>query len=169
MDTPAAIQKYRERKDWVIKEGGKCYRLTVGLNLFYALESLTRGDDNDEPWDSIWIDAICINQDDEVEKGAQISLMGSIYTLCKRTIVWLGEEEDYECSIGGFLGIHEVLHQPYQDYILGASDLEMEKLRSGWTAENFYTRLKIEPFRNRLDWRSYHLFYEQCRWFTRVW
>lgn len=39
---------------------------------------------------SLWIDAICINQSDEEEKGKQISIMGDIYQQAEKVIVWLG-------------------------------------------------------------------------------
>jgi hypothetical protein len=39
----------------------------------------------------IWIDAICINQADDYEKGQQIQLMARIYASANRVIVWLGE------------------------------------------------------------------------------
>lgn len=38
----------------------------------------------------LWIDAISINQDDIVEKNAQVAMMGQIYQLATRTIIWLG-------------------------------------------------------------------------------
>jgi len=37
----------------------------------------------------IWIDALCINQDDLEERAAQVSMMGSIYTRAQRVHVWL--------------------------------------------------------------------------------
>lgn len=46
---------------------------------------------------TIWIDAICINQKDEVEKTQQLQFMHRIYTLAHTTYVWLGtgtEETD---------------------------------------------------------------------------
>jgi len=38
----------------------------------------------------LWIDQICINQDNEAEKTAQVKLMGEIYTRAKQVIAWLG-------------------------------------------------------------------------------
>ncbi|KAG0649375.1 Heterokaryon incompatibility protein [Hyphodiscus hymeniophilus] len=38
----------------------------------------------------VWIDAICINQEDLVEKAAQVGLMGEIYSNAESTRVWLG-------------------------------------------------------------------------------
>ena len=37
-----------------------------------------------------WIDQICINQSDPVEKAAQVALMGDFYAFSLRVIVWLG-------------------------------------------------------------------------------
>lgn len=42
-----------------------------------------------ETW--FWIDYLCINQNDQAERAAQVSLMGRLYRLAFRTIVWLGE------------------------------------------------------------------------------
>lgn len=39
---------------------------------------------------SVWIDAICINQKDEKEKGRQVSMMGDVYEKASEVIVWLG-------------------------------------------------------------------------------
>lgn len=39
----------------------------------------------------IWIDAVCINQNDDREKEQQIQFMAKIYALANRVIVWLGE------------------------------------------------------------------------------
>jgi Heterokaryon incompatibility protein (HET) len=40
---------------------------------------------------AIWIDAICIDQEDENEKEHQIRFMAAIYAKASRVIVWLGE------------------------------------------------------------------------------
>jgi hypothetical protein len=39
----------------------------------------------------LWIDQLCIDQDNEDEKAPQIQLMGQIYRKAQRVIVWLGE------------------------------------------------------------------------------
>lgn len=43
---------------------------------------------------TIWIDAICINQDNESEKEEQIPLMAKIYAKAHRSVVWLGEADN---------------------------------------------------------------------------
>lgn len=43
---------------------------------------------NTETW--FWIDYLCINQADDRERGEQVALMGRLYELAHRTVVWLG-------------------------------------------------------------------------------
>ena len=38
----------------------------------------------------IWVDAICINQEDITEKGYQVQSMAKIYAKASRVLVWLG-------------------------------------------------------------------------------
>ena len=42
----------------------------------------------------IWIDALCIDQDNDEEKMQQIHFMARIYGQANRVIVWLGNAED---------------------------------------------------------------------------
>jgi hypothetical protein len=42
----------------------------------------------------LWIDAICINQRDILEKQEQISMMGDIYSIATKVVAYLGEEAD---------------------------------------------------------------------------
>ncbi|RYP48229.1 hypothetical protein DL768_005836 [Monosporascus sp. mg162] len=39
----------------------------------------------------IWVDAICINQEDKEERGQQVRSMAEIYCKANRVLVWLGE------------------------------------------------------------------------------
>ncbi|KAH9220623.1 heterokaryon incompatibility protein-domain-containing protein [Leptodontidium sp. 2 PMI_412] len=42
----------------------------------------------------IWVDAICINQEDKLEKGRQVQYTAEIYSRASRVIVWLGSVEN---------------------------------------------------------------------------
>jgi hypothetical protein len=60
----------------------------VTVNLYAALFRL-----RDHSFERImWIDAICINQENSKEQGQQVQLMAKIYSSAHRVIVWLGEE-----------------------------------------------------------------------------
>jgi hypothetical protein len=43
----------------------------------------------------LWIDAICIAQDDAIEKTHQVGSMGLIYSSASEVLVWLGEADVY--------------------------------------------------------------------------
>ncbi|KAF7942587.1 uncharacterized protein EAE97_006041 [Botrytis byssoidea] len=64
--------------------------LSVTANLYTALLHL-----RDRAFERIiWVDSICINQEDHTEKGHQIQLMGKIYGQANRVVVYLGDEAD---------------------------------------------------------------------------
>lgn len=69
------------------------HAVAVRENLFLALQALRK---RRARWSqtTAWIDAICINQKDVVEKGEQIPLMGKIYARAACVNVWLGEAGD---------------------------------------------------------------------------
>lgn len=59
-------------------------------NLAAALSLLRQYPLGDEKEIPVWVDALCINQDDVPERNAQIKLMRSIYISAFRVKVWLG-------------------------------------------------------------------------------
>lgn len=72
------------KKPCVVVNG---HELTVTPNLYTALLHLR------DPFmeRTLWIDALCINQQDDVEKGHQVQSMAKIYAKASRVVVWLGE------------------------------------------------------------------------------
>jgi hypothetical protein len=42
---------------------------------------------------TLWIDAICINQEDNVEKSTQLPLMRGIYPNASSVVVWIGQAD----------------------------------------------------------------------------
>lgn len=42
---------------------------------------------------TLWVDALCINQEDNDERAHQVGLMGQIYSKSKTTLLWLGDVE----------------------------------------------------------------------------
>ncbi|KAM6524462.1 hypothetical protein FSOLCH5_005064 [Fusarium solani] len=41
----------------------------------------------------LWVDSLCINQDDLAERENQVQLMSDIYSKASRVLIWLGEED----------------------------------------------------------------------------
>lgn len=52
---------------------------------------------------TLWIDALCINQANTIERGAQVSMMGQIYRQAETVICWLGEASAHKTSALEFL------------------------------------------------------------------
>ncbi|KAK4100417.1 HET-domain-containing protein, partial [Parathielavia hyrcaniae] len=61
-------------------------RVKVGKNIWHALDHLRSATQSRV----LWIDALCINQDDTDEKNEQIPLMLFIYSRARGVLVWLG-------------------------------------------------------------------------------
>ncbi|ETS87891.1 hypothetical protein PFICI_01719 [Pestalotiopsis fici W106-1] len=66
----------------------------------------------------LWVDAICINQDDIDERGSQVALMSQIYRQARTNLVYLGEED--EMTRRGLKCIRELL-QEISDKTIGFS------------------------------------------------
>jgi hypothetical protein len=47
----------------------------------------------------MWIDAVCINQDDLAERASQVRFMARIYSHASCVVVWLGEEGDNSAEL----------------------------------------------------------------------
>ncbi len=68
--------------------------LSVTQNLAEALRCLRY---KDRPR-VLWIDAICVNQQDVAERGHQVKRMAALYSLANQVIVWLGPERQNSTS-----------------------------------------------------------------------
>jgi len=56
----------------------------------------------------LWIEAICINQADDIEKSHQVSLMGEIYRNADNVVIFLGEERDDSAMVMRYLDLDDV-------------------------------------------------------------
>ena len=97
----------------------------------------------------VWIDQICINQDDIVEKARQVQLMGSIYKRAFSTIIWLGETSAQ-------IGI-ELLQRVHEEWKFSTHEVSVEQLKA----------FRLPNSRSEA-WQ--HLCDLFCRpWFRRLW
>lgn len=65
--------------------------ITVRRNLWAALCSLQKDISHDRV---LWIDALCIHQEDMKERNHQVGFMGEIYKQAEVVLAWLGEPSD---------------------------------------------------------------------------
>ena len=74
-----------------------------------------------------WIDAICIDQDSNLEKTHQVAQMGKVYKNANRIIMWLGiGYEDCELSIKS----HCIFSKSLRHYI--PFDIHNEYWKRAW-------------------------------------
>jgi hypothetical protein len=78
-------------KETILCDGKK---LEIGKSLFTALRTLRYTDRKR----TLWIDAVCINQEDKEEKSYQVPLMCEIYRRADRVVGWVGEEENKDSA-----------------------------------------------------------------------
>ncbi|KAI0386940.1 HET-domain-containing protein [Hypomontagnella monticulosa] len=94
----------------------------------------------------LWVDAVCINQDDNIERKHQVGLMDKIYGEAERVIVWLGQWQS-----GQLPALQAVQH-------FGANpDLHWDPTKRTPTEENIEA-----PTLQLLMWL-------RNAWYTRIW
>jgi len=69
-------------------------RFAVTDNLYHALHQLRSCRRMHEGF-KLWVDAICINQDDVQERSEQVARMRDIYTFAWQVVIWLGPEANH--------------------------------------------------------------------------
>jgi hypothetical protein len=82
-------------------------RVGVRKNLFEALRRIRIKSNNASNIITLWVDAVCINQEDVEERNAQVSMMRTIYSCATSVVVWLGPT--YENSDEAFEYIDHAL------------------------------------------------------------
>lgn len=100
---------------------------------------------------NLWVDAICINQDDAEERGQQVTRMGIIYHLSCVLIIWLGE-----CT-GEEQIVLQHLFSQWNKWEMSSSNQELlvleDLLRRPW----FQRRWVIQEYLNASDSVRYTL------------
>ena len=129
--------------------------MLIGTNLYTVLWRLRAMSTRD--W--LWADAICIHQDNDDEKSAQVKMMTEIYAYAQQTIIWLGEQEKNDASalelcykLSEAFDIDLSSNQP----LLPASSLPLD-----------WSKLGL-PKMGTSPWSALHDFFAKA-WFHRAW
>jgi hypothetical protein len=155
----ATVDTLQEQRSMSIQlDGGS---MAVTPNLLDALLQL-----RDHKFAALlWVDAICINQADLVERSLQVGIMGEIYGNAELVVVWLGKDTrndavqmkeivtrlaELRSEIGGEMLGSRASHRPF--------DFEDPAILSSY---------KLHDVSNDV-WASFITFLER-RWFYRVW
>lgn len=129
-----------------IRIGGRQIRITTGLAA--AMRCLRSSSQSVY----LWIDQICINQQDTEEKEVQVPLMGVIYKQATNTLIWLGEDDDTgpQLAVRTLQEIHTRL-----------------QLSNVMITPDDFQRLQVALMNDKSWWAVRQLF--RRRWFTRTW
>ncbi|KAK5659322.1 hypothetical protein OQA88_1415 [Cercophora sp. LCS_1] len=133
--------------------------VNITENLFFALQRLI-SDSNGEPITPIWIDALSINQTDDLERASQVSMMSDIYSTASSVIVWLGKEDPPE----RFLKMHD--NEALEKWMTDVAIRNLDPIPPP-TALTSMGLSSIEDWQDM--WWDYVSFYRRQRYFRRVW
>ena len=100
----------------------------------------------------LWVDQLCINQNDLEEKSQQVLLMSKIYFRAWTTIVWLGKEDDHSNeAIDLVLGIGEKLQYYMREGTPSVDEIERMSLpRPGFPQWAVLRQLLRRPWFRRI-------------------
>ncbi|MCJ1456134.1 hypothetical protein MMC28_006493 [Mycoblastus sanguinarius] len=109
----------------------------------------------------LWIDALCVNQQDLEERSRQVLRMSDIFKLAERVVVWLGPERDdssYACRLIGQMG---------SKIKINWNLYTMEQVSENGSDAEWADRTRLLPYGDREMAPLYHLFNRS--WFERLW
>ena len=130
-------------------------RLAVTQNLAQALRYLR----SPVQPRTLWIDAICINQDDKQEREQQVERMGDVYRSARQVLVWLGPTRNDSALA------METLNSLGRRIVV---DWAAERMRPKALVDAGWTNLNILLPYDDNTWRSINDFLRRS-WFTRLW
>lgn len=133
-----------EKRDIIVNG----YLIAVGANLEAALRVL-RDKRPIRAGYKIWIDALCINQQDIEERGREVKRMRQIYKQAHDVVVWLGNEENESNKALGLIRALSNSYRTGQDRALGIGLRREPGLlgRGSWRA---LSQLLDRPYWDRL-------------------
>ena len=117
------------------------------------------------PYILLWVDAICINQEDLEERNSQVNAMSEIYGNCSEVVVWLGEEDPSTRETVDL--IHRIaLATNTRD---AEGNLINQRRLGHWAFQDpeALALIGLPPITED-QWRNLVLFYSR-RWFERQW
>lgn len=130
----------------------------ITQNLFDALTHLR----DIQQIDLIWIDALCINQQNVEERSAQVSLMSEIYSSASEVVVWLGPpQEGFDELLWASNEFVDAIHK------LANSSNKQHGMYLRIENPDVHAMVGVENPLPKLVKATY--FYAACRWFHRAW
>ncbi|KAI0449350.1 heterokaryon incompatibility protein-domain-containing protein [Xylaria acuta] len=122
----------------------------------------------------IWVDAVCINQNNYAELSSQVQIMGTIYQRARRVIIWLGEADEFtdlawRALLEASAPASSTVVSELEARLAGMSDLEdiwlslhnlgqREWFYRAWTFQELYLarRATVVCSDYEMDWDRFH-------------
>jgi hypothetical protein len=160
-----------EKRQLTIKDWGDI-EVTANLAqaLRYVLNLIGRGmkpdssmnpNNSDGPSVRLWVDAICINQEDRVERSQQVRHMRQIYSRAKEVISWVSGDEIWNGTGSSAKLLDSHIKQMFN------GEATVDTIR----ASSYHTPTKHSAEWNKWvknGWKTMDVFFSQPYW-TRVW
>ncbi|KAI0101907.1 HET domain-containing protein [Nemania sp. FL0031] len=119
----------------------------------------------DPPIEYIWIDEICINQDDVQEIAAQVLLMGQLYSRSIKTLIWLGPDPEGEES---FAPVWKLVDEIYHVFrTLHPTAKVLDDIPRRMYSNIFHDTIGMPRWTDQ-RWRGFQALLMRP-WFSRLW
>ncbi|OCL08294.1 hypothetical protein AOQ84DRAFT_376930 [Glonium stellatum] len=150
----------------LISVNNQPFRVTA--NLFDAILQLRARKNASGLWNEhdsadselIWIDAICIDQSNLVERNAQVTIMGKIYKKASKVIVWLGRADpdpsDTETAIDLLSNLASI------------PPVDLKSIHRSMIYHSHFYELQGLKMPSKKAWICLSKFFHR-RWFRRIW
>jgi hypothetical protein len=149
-------KQIESKENWVTE----CHKILcngapvyVSLNLFELLRQLCSNIESGY----LWIDRLCINQQDNLEKSSQVTLMSTTYSKAESVIIWLGRSD---LNAKAALQIHDSF-----EFVYPLDDKTQDQHDP--SADSFWSSFAV-PEPNSLLWKGWDQFFPR-NWHRRLW
>jgi hypothetical protein len=141
--------------------------LEIWRQLFDVYEPATLNDSNDQL--PIWIDAVCIDQENIDERTKQVRRMRSIYRDAERVVIWLGgfnepSDKDVENTLD-MLGVGKGDHEGMPAAALAVMAFIADRNN---TVSDYDLFFRTDPGNNIVAWAEIQKLFNRP-WFKRLW
>lgn len=150
--------------------------IPISVSLYGALEALRQKAESA----MVWVDALCIDQQNRGERTQQVQLMTNIYSTAGSVAIWLGPEEDDSARATDLLRdiadqakslervLSLILSRAQSDLTAVVALFERDYWRRLWVVQEIYNARSIEVYcgSTKLPWKTYQLAsqtFSRCR------